>query len=61
MPRKRTVSSWKPWFAWRPVKTVGDQKVWLRAIYRRKINTYVDMDDWSHYEYATLFDVLKGD
>lgn len=58
VPRKVELGPWKPWFAWRPV-TVKDKRVWLKKIYRRKINTYVDMEDWSRYEYGTIFDVLK--
>ncbi len=56
--RKREVGPWKEWYAWRPVK-IKDKRVWLKKVYRRKINTYVDHDDWSHYEYGTVFDVLK--
>ena len=48
---------WKKWFAWYPVLVHG-QRTWLRTVYRRKINTYVDMDDWARYEYGTIFDVL---
>jgi len=59
--RKIEVSPWKTWFAWRPVKTVSGQKVWLERISRRCINTYVDMDNWKRYEYGTLFDVIKGE
>ena len=57
--RKIEISPWQPWFAWRPVKIRGG-KVWLRKIYRRSINTYVDMDNWTQYEYGTIFDVIKG-
>lgn len=55
--RKRTVSLWKKWFAWHPVKVHG-QRTWFKTVYRRKINTYVDMDNWARYEYGTIFDVL---
>lgn len=48
---------WKKWFAWYPVKVHG-KRVWLTTIYRRKTNTYVDMDDWVRYEYGTIFDIL---
>lgn len=48
---------WKKWFAWYPVQ-VHSKRVWLKTVYRRKINTYVDMDDWARYEYGTIFDVL---
>lgn len=56
--RKVEVSPWEQWFAWRPVKVNGE-RVWLKYIFRRCINTYVDMDNWRKYEYGTLFDVLK--
>jgi hypothetical protein len=58
--RKVVVGAWRPWFAWRPV-TIHGKRVWLERIFRRSINTYVDMDDWTRYEYGTLFDVIKGD
>jgi hypothetical protein len=51
-------SAWKPWWAWRPVK-VHSRWAWLRQVYRRRLNDYVDYDDWSRYEYGTIFDVLK--
>jgi hypothetical protein len=56
--RKIEVSPWQSWFAWRPVKIHGQRK-WLKTVYRRCINTYVDMDDWKRYEYGTIFDVIK--
>lgn len=56
--RKIVKHPWKPWFAWYPVRVHGN-RVWLKKIYRRSINTYVDMDDWSRYEYGTVFDVIK--
>ena len=49
---------WKPWFAWRPVTTVSGKRVWWTTIYRRIVNTYVDYDDWTRYEYGNLFDVI---
>jgi len=58
--RKQEVGPWKPWFAWRPVK-VKDKRIWMKKIYRRCINTYVDMDDWTRYEYGTIFDVIKDE
>ena len=56
--RKIEISPWKRWFAWRPVTSVSGQKLWMQTVYRRCINTYVDMDDWKRYEYADIFDVL---
>ena len=56
--RKIEISSWAKWFAWRPVKING-KRVWLKQIFRRRITTYVDMDDWAHYEYGTIFDILR--
>ena len=49
---------WTKWFAWRPM-TVNGKRTWLKVIYRRRLNTYVDYDNWSRYEYGTIFDVLK--
>jgi hypothetical protein len=57
IPRKHIVGPWKKWFSWYPVK-VHNNRVWLKTVYRRKINTYVDMDDWARYEYGTVFDIL---
>lgn len=56
--RKLETGPWKPWFAWRPVKFKG-KRVWMKKIYRRSINTYVDHDDWTRYEYGDIFDVIK--
>lgn len=56
--RKQEVGPWKPWFAWRPVRFKG-KRVWMKKIYRRSINTYVDYDDWTRYEYGDIFDVIK--
>ena len=58
--RKQEVGPWKPWFAWRPVQLHG-KRVWMKKIYRRCINTYVDMDDWKRYEYGNIFDVIKSE
>ena len=58
--RKIEVMPWKPWFAWRPV-TIHGERVWFETVYRRCINTYVDMDNWKRYEYGTILDVIKGD
>jgi hypothetical protein len=58
--RKVILLPWEKWFAWRPVKIHG-RRVWLRTVYRRTVISYVDMDKWSRVEYATLFDVIKGE
>lgn len=56
--RKIELGPWKPWFAWRPVTFKG-KRVWMKKIYRRSINTYVDHDDWARYEYGDILDVIK--
>lgn len=58
VPRKQKIGPWKEWFAWRPVKIHG-KRVWLKTVYRRCINTYVDYEDWERYEYGDMFDILK--
>ena len=57
--RKIEVMPWQAWFAWRPVKTISGERIWGRKIFRRQVVSYVDMDDWTHYEYANIFDILK--
>ena len=56
--RKVVTLPWEQWFAWYPVKVHG-KRVWLKTIYRRSIYSYVDMDDWTRYEYGTIFDIIK--
>jgi hypothetical protein len=56
--RKHEIGPWQKWFAWYPV-TIHGNSTWLKTIYRRKINTYVDMNEWSYYEYGTVFDIIK--
>ena len=47
--------------AWYPVK-VYDEWKWLTKVYRREIpKSYVNYDDWTRYEYGTIFDVLIND
>ena len=58
--RKVIPFPWEKWFAWRPVKIHG-RPVWLRTVYRRTVICYVDMEKWNRVEYATLFDVIKGE
>jgi len=55
--RKIEIMPWEKWFAWYPVK-VNDNYIWFKTVYRRCINTYVDMDDWTRYEYGTIFNVI---
>lgn len=57
--RKIEVMPWQAWFAWRPVKTINGERVWGKKIFRRQVVSYVDMDDWMHYEYGNIFDILK--
>ena len=58
--RKVIPLPWEKWIAWRPVKIHG-RRVWLRTVYRRTVICYVDADKWNRVEYATLFDVIKGE
>jgi hypothetical protein len=51
--------NWHRWFAWRPVK-VNNKWKWFSYVYRKEImQTYVDYNDWTRYNYGTAFDVLK--
>ncbi len=50
---------WKEWFAWRPVKVNGKTK-WMQKVFRREIpKTYANYDDWTRYEYGTVFDAIR--
>jgi hypothetical protein len=51
--------AWQAWWAWRPVRTLSNQVVWLTTIYRTPGNDYVDHNDWRWYHYADEFDLLK--
>ena len=57
--RKLETNPWEEWFAWRPVKVRGT-RIWLKKIYRRKHDAYVDNGRFTRHEYGTIFDVLKG-
>lgn len=57
--RKIEVMPWQYWFAWRPVKTISGERIWFKKIFRRQVVCYADMDDWAHYEYGNIFDILK--
>jgi len=56
--RKIEILSWEPWWAWHPVRVHGEL-TWFCTVYRRCINTYVDHDDWTRYEYGNIFDIVK--
>lgn len=50
---------WKEWFAWRPV-TVNGKVKWMRKVFRRPLpKDYTNYDDWTRYEYGTVFDAIR--
>lgn len=50
---------WREWFAWRPVTLKDGTRCWFKKIYRRAYaKDYTNYDDWTRYQYGTLFDVL---
>lgn len=48
---------WTRWYAWRPVTTINNERVWAQRIYRR--TQYTILKRYAGYEYATDFDLLK--
>ena len=56
--RKQIFHPWEQWFAWYPVRVHG-KHTWLKTVYRRCINSYIDHDNWTRYEYGTVFDIVK--
>lgn len=57
---RRQRNCWEPWYAWRPVKTVGGRRIWLKRIYRQPGNDYIDYDNWTWYFYGDEFDILRS-
>jgi hypothetical protein len=63
--------SWKKWFAWKPVITISNKRIWLKHIYRRRYTpdyNEVDELEWMlmgepiYTDYAeTEFDIVKYD
>ena len=51
------VGPWKRWFAWRPVTTIGGDRIWGKRCYCRI--RYTIFKRYAGREYATDFDVLK--
>jgi hypothetical protein len=53
---------WREVFAWRPRKTIGGKKVWLRKVYKRRV--WIVWGTGFHMEpavqYATLFEILNN-
>jgi len=50
---------WKECFAWKPVTTLGGERVWLTKVYKRTRVT-LESAPYTTTEYATLLDVLSG-
>lgn len=57
--RTGTVSDWHKWFAWRPVRTVDNKRVWLKTVYKREFSSHSFAGSRYWTEYKTLFDLLK--
>ncbi len=50
---------WQQWFAWRPVRVNGKLK-WMQKVFRRELpKDYSNYDDWTRYEYGTVFDAIR--
>ena len=37
---------WKPWFAWRPIRTLENEQVWLETVERSK---HLNWGGWTNY------------
>ena len=56
---EETRKPWEQWFAWRPVRVNGKLK-WMQKVFRRELpKTYANYDDWTRYEYGTVFDAIR--
>jgi hypothetical protein len=45
---RRRYDIWKPWFAWRPVKTVDGEWVWWELIERLRVENGWGYDFWMY-------------
>lgn len=57
-------TSWVKVYAWYPVTTVFDKKLWLKWVYKRKCQRIVFPGKYEMYvetytEYATTLDLLR--
>ena len=55
-----TVKPWHRWWAWRPVTTVGGERVWLKWCHRRIIRGKYTWPSNTRTEYGTMFDVIRS-
>lgn len=55
----KLTTRWKKWWAWKPVKTLGGQRVWLTWCYRRYDGFYfLGKGPSCTTHYGTIFDVI---
>ena len=55
-----TVKPWHRWWAWRPVTTVGGERVWLKWCHRRIIRGKYTWPSNTRTEYGTMFDLIRS-
>jgi len=63
-PTDAHYSEWQKWFAWKPVKCLDGEKVWLRTIYKRSRTVkwtppQFPPDAFNRTEYSTWEGILN--
>lgn len=66
MKKILNIYEWHPWFAWYPIYTLDDIKaisswkpVWLRRVWRKRIDTDFDSSDWIYNNRLSVKQILK--
>lgn len=56
-------SQWNEVFAWYPIKTISNKRVWWKKVYKRKcleiVKEMQGIASITYYEYGTALDILK--
>jgi hypothetical protein len=58
LPFEQVYGNWEEWFAWRPVTTISNERVWLRKIYRRRWYLFM-LPRNGGTQYGNLLDLLR--
>jgi hypothetical protein len=59
-PFFQTIKPWHRWWAWRPVKTIGQKPIWGEWCYRRTVRKMENSEFYEREEYGDLFDMISS-
>lgn len=63
-PKNVVYSSWELFFAWRPITTLGGQRIWLQRAYRRRRKLLMDIPQFpvgafDKVQYSTAVEIAE--